>query len=190
MAFALILGYFLGSIPIGVLVGSRLGKDLRSAGSGNIGATNALRVLGKGPAALVLVGDVLKGVLATLIGAHFAGIPGAAAGGLFAVIGHAWPVWLRFRGGKAAATTLGFLLVLYPAGFGIGIAVFVVMLVFLRFVSLGSMVAALATSASLLVEKPPGAVTLAVLGCTVVLIARHRSNIDRLLRRQEPRLGR
>jgi len=198
----LLAGYLLGSIPSGWLAGRWLaGIDIRQAGSGSTGATNVLRVLGKGPALAVFVVDVLKGSLAVLLAKALLQPLGFDAGsdwwvvsaGLAALAGHIWPLWLGWKGGKAVATGLGMLLGLtWPVGlacFGIFLAVLSIS----RIVSLSSVVAALALPPLMLAwfgasGLRPAYLLLAVL-TTVLVVWRHRSNLQRLLAGQEPRLG-
>ncbi|MEB3199880.1 MAG: glycerol-3-phosphate 1-O-acyltransferase PlsY [Synechococcaceae cyanobacterium] len=201
--FVLIAGYLLGSIPFGWLAGRWLaGVDLRQQGSGSTGATNVLRVVGKGPALVVFVLDVLKGTLAVLLAKavlqpldSFTAVSDwwVVAAGLAALAGHSWPVWLGGKGGKAVATGLGMLLGLtWPVGLAC-FGVFLTLLTVSRIVSLSSIVAALALPLLMLAWFGSGGIrpaylTLAVL-TTVLVVWRHRSNLQRLLAGQEPRLG-
>ena len=200
--FVLVAGYLLGSIPSGWLAGHWLaGLDLRQEGSGSTGATNVLRVLGKGPALAVFVVDVLKGSLAVLLAKTLLQPIGYDAGsdwwvvaaGLAALAGHIWPLWLGWKGGKAVATGLGMLLGLtWPVGLAC-FGIFLAMLTFSRIVSFSSVVAALALPALMLAwfgdsGLRPAYLLLAVL-TTVLVVWRHRSNLQRLLAGQEPRLG-
>jgi len=203
----LVAGYLLGSIPSGYLAGRWLkGIDIRQEGSGSTGATNVLRVVGKGPALAVFVVDVLKGALAVLLAKAVLeplGQPLSPAGwqidgwivltGLAGLAGHIWPIWLGWKGGKAVATGLGMLLgVSWPVGlacFGIFLAV----LTFSRIVSLSSVVAALSLPLLMVGSFGSGGIRpayllLAVL-TTVLVMWRHRSNIERLWAGTEPRLG-
>ena len=203
----LVAGYLLGSIPSGYLAGRWLkGIDIRQEGSGSTGATNVLRVVGKGPALAVFVVDVLKGALAVLLAKAVLeplGQPLNPAGwqidgwivltGLAGLAGHIWPIWLGWKGGKAVATGLGMLLgVSWPVGlacFGIFLAV----LTFSRIVSLSSVVAALSLPLLMVGSFGSGGIRpayllLAVL-TTVLVVWRHRSNIERLWAGTEPRLG-
>jgi glycerol-3-phosphate acyltransferase PlsY len=194
----LLAGYLLGSIPSGYLAGRWLaGLDIRREGSGSTGATNVLRVVGKGPALGVFLVDVLKGTAAVLLAKTVLdpfGV-GVVLAGLAALAGHIWPVWLGWKGGKAVATGLGMLLGLtWPVGlacFGIFLAVLSVS----RIVSLSSVVAALALPLLMLgwfantglgLRWPYLALALLT---TVLVVWRHRSNIQRLLAGTEPRLG-
>ena len=188
-AAALLLGYLLGSIPFGVLL-TRWGGagDVRQIGSGNIGATNVLRTGRKGLAAATLVLDALKGVAAVLIVSHWspADAPLAAAG---AFLGHCYPVWLRFKGGKGVATLLGIALALHwPVGL-VYAAVWLGVLLVLRISSLAGMLAAVsAPVAAALFERFD--LVLLFLSLALILMWKHRENVERLLAGTEPRVGR
>ena len=181
-------GYLLGSIPFGFILARFAGiGDLRQIGSGNIGATNVLRAGGKGLAALTLLLDAAKGTAAVLIAARW-GEGAALLAGLGAFLGHLFPVWLGFRGGKGVATYLGVLLGLYwPAA-----ASFVAIWLFVAFVTRYSSLAALAASAaSILTLAMMGQWRLALLFLllAVLLYQRHAANIGRLARGEEARIG-
>ena len=187
-AAAILLGYLLGSIPFGVILTRAFGAgDLRQIGSGNIGATNVLRTGRKGLAAGTLVLDGAKGAAAVLISAHlFPGHEVVAAAAAF--IGHLYPVWLKFRGGKGVATLLGICLALcWPIGL-IFAGVWLAMLALLRISSVAGMAAAISTpiSAALL-----GCFDLVLLLIALALLVlwKHRANIDRLFAGTEPRVG-
>jgi len=200
----LLAGYLLGSLPSGWLAGCLLaGIDIREEGSGSTGATNVLRVLGKGPALAVFLLDVLKGTAAVVLargvlggaGWQGTGLDGWVVGaGLAALAGHIWPVWLGWRGGKAVATGLGMLLGLaWPVGLAC-FGLFLTVLSLSRIVSLSSMVAAVGLPLLMLGWFPshggfrPAYLALAVL-TTVLVLWRHRANLQRLLQGTEPRLG-
>lgn len=199
-ALAALLAYLAGSIPFGLLIGFAKGIDVRKAGSGNIGATNVLRVVGKRWGAIAFLLDFLKGVAgallapaaaAALLGAE-GGPPASAAivGGLAAVVGHNWPVWLRFRGGKGVATSAGMLVAIVPAETGCAFAVWLAVLLLSRYVSLASICAALALAAAVWLRHPAGAPVLIPVLATILaafVILRHRSNIGRLLSGTENR---
>ena len=189
--FSLILGYLLGSIPSGWLAGRWLkGIDLRELGSGSTGATNVLRQVGKGPALVVFLIDVGKGAAAVLL-ARALGLGDwiQVLAGLTALAGHIWPIWLGFKGGKAVATGLGlFLGLAWPVGlasFGVFMAVFSLS----RLVSLASVLAAI--SLPLLMAAGSGSTANQVVALVAMLLVlwRHRSNIQRLLNGTEPKLG-
>ncbi len=187
-AFVLILGYLLGSIPFGVLLTRITGAgDLRQIGSGNIGATNVLRTGRKGLAAATLLLDLLKGVAAVLIGAWLVDGGGPMAGAM-AFIGHCYPVWLRFAGGKGVATMMGVVAALHwPAGVVFAL-VWLGALFATKRSSVGGMSAAVSAPIAMAafgrIELVP--VTLAL---ALVLLWRHRANIARLANGTEPKVG-
>jgi acyl phosphate:glycerol-3-phosphate acyltransferase len=185
---SLALGYLLGSIPFGLILARLAGHgDLREIGSGNIGATNVLRTGSKGLAALTLILDMLKGTAAVLIGAQF-GPNAALLGGLGAFLGHLFPVWLGFRGGKGVATYLGVLIGLYWPAALLFAAVWLAVAALTRYSSLAALVASLAVPAMLIFmgEAPMAALALLF---TLLLYWRHADNISRLLRGEEERIG-
>ncbi|HIK28794.1 MAG: glycerol-3-phosphate 1-O-acyltransferase PlsY [Oscillatoriaceae bacterium SKW80] len=203
----LLLAYLLGSLPTGYVITRRLkGIDIREVGSGSTGATNVLRTLGKGPALVVLAIDVLKGVAAITIvrWAYFLEITSTLAAppilenwlpwmvtgaGLLAVLGHSKSVWLGFTGGKSVATSLGILLALYwPVGLAT-LGIFAIVLAISRIVSLSSIIGALACSGLMLLAHQPLPYCLFAVFGGLYVIARHRSNIERLLAGNEPRIG-
>ena len=186
---ALLLGYLLGSIPFGVLLTRAFGAgDLRTIGSGNIGATNVLRTGRKELAAATLVLDVLKGAGAVwLSGWLFPGTEALAAAAVF--IGHCYPVWLRFRGGKGVATLMGIVLALYwPLGL-VYAALWLGLLATLRISSVAGMVAAVGTPVSAALFARFDYVLL-LLALALIVLWKHGANIERLLAGTEPRLGR
>jgi len=187
------LGYLLGSFPSGYLAGRWCaGVDIRQLGSGSTGATNVLRQVGKGPALVVFVVDVFKGSAAVILARALLGA-GAygwlVAAGLAALAGHIWPIWLGGKGGKAVATGFGMLLGLVPA---VGLAclgVFLTSLALSRIVSISSVLAAAALPLLMAGAGAPGAYLGLGLVAAVMVIWRHRSNLSRLLKGEEPRLG-
>jgi glycerol-3-phosphate acyltransferase PlsY len=185
---AFIISYLLGSIPFGVVL-TRLagGPDLRSIGSGNIGATNVLRTGKKGLAAATLLGDILKGTVAVLLGAEL-GPPAALVAACGAVLGHLLPVWLGFKGGKAVATFLGCLIGLFwPAALAFAV-VWLAVAFITRYSSLASLLASLAAVAALLAfHLIPATLVFALLA--VILWVKHAQNIKRLLAGEESRIG-
>lgn len=198
--FVLLAGYVSGSLPFGLWLGRAFrGVDIRSIGSGNLGATNVYRTLGPGLGVATLLLDVLKGALPVWLVPHHpwaAGFPGGAewcrlAVGFAAVAGHIWTMFAGFRGGKGVATTVGVLLALAPSAFAVFVATFVVVVAVTRFISLGSILGALAFVAALaLGPNRPGLPTLAVgAALALLIIARHRPNIVRLLRGEERRFS-
>lgn len=194
VALALVAAYLVGAIPVGYLIARALGGlDIRRHGSGNIGTTNVLRTLGRFPAGLTLVGDVAKGYGAVAVGRGLlGGEPGAAlaACGALAVVGNCWPVYLRFRGGKGVATALGTFLALMPLVTVPAALVWVLIVAASRYVSLGSIAAALSLPiAAFVLRRYPGVFVAAAGVVALVIVARHRENIERLWRGTERRLG-
>lgn len=186
------VGYLLGSVPFGIILTRLFGAgDLRQIGSGNIGATNVLRTGRKGLAAATLVLDGAKGAVAVLLARHFVpelGDHAAMIAGAAAMIGHCYPVWLNFRGGKGVATLLGLALALaWPIGLVFAVAWLGTVLL-LRISSLGGMLGAIsAPVAALAFGHPVYAIGLA--GLAVIVLWRHRENIARLRAGTEPRIG-
>jgi glycerol-3-phosphate acyltransferase PlsY len=191
---ALALGYLLGSIPFGLLLTSAAGLgDVRAIGSGNIGATNVLRTGHKGLAALTLLLDGLKGTAAVLIGYQLGALGGVAIlasymAGLGAFLGHVFPVWLNFRGGKGVATYIGVLLgVSWPLGLAF-IAIWIVVALLTRYSSLSALVAALVVPIGALATGDRATALLSAI-LTALLIYKHRANIRRLASGEEPKIG-
>ncbi len=195
---ALILGgYLLGSIPFGVIVGRLLrGIDIRSYGSGNIGFSNALRVLGWKAASLVMIGDVCKGLAPVLVARRVliaGGVPNAEVWllpvALGPILGHCFSVFLGFRGGRAIATTLGVLLGLAPAAGLSGLGVWLIVVGLTRYISVASIIAAIVVPA--VVALRGGRWELVTFWCAVALliIVRHLPNIKRLLAGTETKIG-
>jgi glycerol-3-phosphate acyltransferase PlsY len=186
MAWSAALGYLIGSVPIGYVL-ARLwhGMDLRREGSGNIGATNAFRAAGPRLGVVVLAGDIAKGVVSVML----AGAGGEAAAGVAAVVGHVYPIWLRFRGGKGVATAAGAFALIAPWPTAIAAGAFAVVVAGTRYVSLGSMVGAVTLAVGAWLMSGPFDVTLAITGVAGLVLLRHRDNAVRLLRKTEPALG-
>ena len=184
---SILIGYLIGSLPIGFLVTQGMrGVDLRRAGSGNVGATNVYRTSGLGAAIAVMIADVGKGAAAVLLAG---GGVAAVAAGVAAVIGHIYPVWLGFRGGKGVATAGGAFTVLSPVPLAIVAAAFAVTVYRSRFVSLGSIVATVLLP---IVEWLTPGLRAVDVGATIVaalILFRHRGNIARLRSRTERALG-
>ncbi|MDJ0947804.1 MAG: glycerol-3-phosphate 1-O-acyltransferase PlsY [Alphaproteobacteria bacterium] len=190
---ALLLGYGFGSIPFGILLTRAAGLgDVRKIGSGNIGATNVLRTGHKGLAAATLLADMGKGAAAVLLARAFwpaaAGADPALVAGAGAMLGHVFPLWLRFRGGKGVATALGvYIAVAWPAGLLACVTWLLVALLF-RYSSLAALIAVTATPAYMLVFGGPPAVVLAALVGALVWL-RHGANVRRLIAGTEPKIG-
>jgi glycerol-3-phosphate acyltransferase PlsY len=189
LALTFVLAYLLGSIPFGVLVTRALGLgDLRTIGSGNIGATNVLRTGNKGAAAATLLLDAGKGAVAVLVARAIAGEQAAMVAGFAAFLGHLFPVWLGFRGGKGVATFLGTMLALaWPVGIAACLTWLATAIVF-RYSSLAALVAAAATPLWLLLLGRADAVWLGV-ALAILVLVRHHANIRRLLDGTEPKIG-
>ncbi len=188
MLFALVLGYLLGSIPFGLILTYASGKgDLRTIGSGNIGATNVLRTGSQFLAALTLLLDCLKAVAAILIARFAFGPETAAFAATGAIIGHLYPVWLRFRGGKGVATLLGVLLaLLWPAAIVYAV-IWIALLVILRISSVAGIAAA--ASAPVAALALHSSLVPLFLGFALLIVWKHRENITRLVKGDEPRVG-
>jgi len=189
LGLALAIGYALGSIPFGLLLTRLAGLgDIRSIGSGNIGATNVLRTGHKWLAAATLVLDALKGTAGVLIAGAIGGETAAMAGGLGAFLGHIFPVWLGFRGGKGVATYIGVLLGLYwPAAVGF-CAVWLAVAVLTRYSSLSALMASIAAPL-LLWMLGHGELAVLVVGLSALLAIKHHANIQRLIAGTESKIG-
>ncbi len=182
------LGYGLGSIPFGLLLTRMVGIDIRSVGSGNIGTTNVLRTGNKGLAAATLLLDAGKGAAAVLLARHFGGETAAIMAGSAAFIGHCFPVWLRFRGGKGVATLLGITLAALPLAGAVVLATWLGGALATRYSSVGGMLAAIAAPIAVVaLGAPDWGLPLALL--TALLIFQHRDNIGRLRAGTESRIG-
>lgn len=190
IAIILLLAYLFGGIPVGALVARARGIDIQKVGSGNIGATNVLRTLGPGPAAIVAFFDVFKGGIALLI-VRLAGLDGMVAGlvAVAAVLGHNYSIWLRFSGGKGVATSFGTLLVMDPWVALLTLPIGLTAMVLTRYVSAGSMIGAVASVVIAIGLGRPvwEIITLGLLAGLIFFT--HRENIQRLQAGTERRLG-
>lgn len=188
---ALLAAYLLGSVSFGYLAGKLLkGIDIRQFGSGNAGTTNIQRTLGTGPAVVVLVLDVGKGLAAVLLAkALGVGPIWQMLAGMAAVAGHNWPVFFGFRGGRGIATTIGVFIGLVPAVMLIAAIFGIITVALTRYVSLGSIVGALTVPFSMLLLRQPPAFAIPGTFMAIVAVWRHRDNIKRLLRGTEHKLG-
>jgi len=193
MAQGAVLGaaYLLGSIPFSYLVARRFGvADVRKVGSGNVGTANVMRAAGKTAGIAAFVLDFAKGSAATLLALAVAPdgpLPAAAAAA--AVVGHMFPVWLSFRGGKGVATGAGAFLPVAPAATAIGLAAFGMMLPLTRYFSVSSVTGALALAAATCVLDPRLSVRVSAVAVALLIAWRHRANFARVARGEEPRLG-
>lgn len=197
----IVVAYLLGSIPTGFLVAKARGVDIRSVGSGNIGATNVFRMLGKPAGILVMCVDVLKGSVAValamrVIGPWFSGVQGNQANewygvcaGVAAILGHNFTCWLSFKGGKGIATSAGILIALVPWSLLIILAVWVVTLAVTRWVSLASILASATLPFAAWITGESFTMILITGGLAVLAIYKHRTNIKRLLNGTESRIG-
>jgi glycerol-3-phosphate acyltransferase PlsY len=185
---ALLCGYLLGSIPFGLVL-TRLsgGGDLRETGSGNIGATNVLRTGNKALAALTLLLDIGKGYAAVYIALQISGGLGVLAG-LGAFLGHLYPVWLRFRGGKGVATLLGVVTALIPAAGLIFAVIWLASIVLWRYSSVGGMLAAISVPIAAFALGEYAMMPMFI-GLALLVLWKHRSNIERLIAGEEPKIG-
>ena len=191
MAAAIVTAYLLGSIPFALLLSRRWSAvDLRAIGSGNIGATNAMRAAGIGPGILVALLDAAKGAAGVALAGRLSDASAApAAAGLAAILGHVYPIWLRFRGGKGVATACGAFSVLAPAAVPPALAIFMGVVWLTKYVSLGSLLATLALPplAWAFGESAPSVA--AAFAAAAIIVFRHRSNVGRLWAGTERRLG-
>ena len=185
-----VLGYLLGSVPFGIVITRALGLgDLRKIGSGNIGATNVLRTGHKGAALATLLLDSGKGAIAVLLARWLGGETAAVMAGAGALLGHCFPVWLGFRGGKGVATFLGTLIALYwPLGLA-ACAIWLVVALVTRISSLSALVA-VGTSPLVALLMGKGQIAAAALFMAALIFWRHKENITRLLAGTEPKIGR
>ncbi len=188
-ALALAVGYLLGSIPFGlILTRATGGPDIRAIGSGNIGATNVLRSGKKGLAAATLLCDALKGTAAVLLAANYATPDAALIAGFGAFLGHLFPVWLKFKGGKGVAVYIGLLIGLYWPGALIFCAIWLGVAALSRYSSLAALVASALTPLALWLLNQPGIAAL-FLALSALLWIMHRANIARLLQGSEGKIG-
>ncbi|WNS77386.1 glycerol-3-phosphate 1-O-acyltransferase PlsY [Bacillus sp. DTU_2020_1000418_1_SI_GHA_SEK_038] len=184
----IVLAYLLGSIPSGLIIGKIFyGVDIRQHGSGNLGGTNTFRTLGFKAGMAVTIADILKGTLAVLLPLFLGGEIHQLFAGIFAVIGHMYPIFAGFKGGKAVATSGGILLGYAPPMFIIMVLVFFICLYITKYVSLASMLAALvAVIYSVIIWDPPLIIVVSLLALFVIY--RHRANIKRIINKSEPKI--
>ena len=189
--------YLLGSIPFGLLIGKLFGAaDIRKEGSGNIGATNVARVAGPAAGILTLLLDAAKGAFAVVLAARLSEQSSTwmMIAGLCALIGHCFPIWLGFHGGKGVATAAGVFLVLCPPAFLCAVILFVLVVMYWHFVSLGSISAAAAMPLLIYFfwaphHAPPYVVTFGSLGAAILIVYKHDANIKRLVQGDEPKFS-
>lgn len=182
----ILTAYFLGSIPFGKIIGQIYGVDLQKKGSGNIGFANSLRTLGLKPAVFVLLGDVLKGFIPVVIALRFVSFEQTLAVGLTAILGHIFPVWLKFKGGKGVATGLGVIFAIDPFIGLIGVTIFIILLLLTKTVSLSSILGTWSLPVLAFFLAPQ--LTLLYLGLVILALFTHRENIRRLFKGTEKRI--
>jgi glycerol-3-phosphate acyltransferase PlsY len=191
MAFIIAGAYLIGSVPFALILARRWGgADLRQLGSGNLGAANVLRTAGVKVGVVVALLDVAKGVASVLLAQRLAGSGAApAAAGLAAVIGHVYPIWLGFRGGKGVATACGVFAMLTPVAVVPTLGIFVAAVWATRYISVGSVLASAALPPIAYALDSPQAAVVAAMGVAVLIVFRHRSNLRRVRLGTERRIG-
>ena len=183
-------GYLAGSVPFAFLLARRRGVDLRCTGSGNVGAANVLRTSGVPNAVVAMCLDAAKGAAAVLVAQRLSGGPATpVAAGLASIIGHLYPVWLGFRGGKGVATAAGAFVVIAPIAVAIAGAVFALAIWVTRYISVGSMAAAVTLAVTAAAADVPSPVAVGAVVTAVIIVQRHRGNLARLLAGTERRVG-
>lgn len=188
--FAVVLGYLIGSVPFAFLLARRRGIHLHREGSGNVGAANVLRTAGTASAVAAMCLDIGKGALAVFVArALTTGAAAPVAAGVAAIVGHIYPPWLGFRGGKGVATAAGAFALLAPMAVASATAVFVIVVWVTRYVSAGSLVAAATLLIAAAIEGVPVPVIVGAAMAAFLVAYRHRSNIARLIAGTERRLG-
>ena len=191
LVVSLLLAYLVGSVPFAWLLARRWGvPDLHAAGSGNIGATNVIRVAGTTAGLLVALLDISKGAAGVWLARRLGGSNAtSAAAGVAAILGHVYPVWLQFRGGKGVATATGAFAVLTPTALAPAVAVFVAAVWLTKYISLGSVLAAISLPAWAYFLGSPHPFVAASAVAALLIVFRHRSNLSRVLSGTERRLG-
>jgi glycerol-3-phosphate acyltransferase PlsY len=187
---AVVFGYLLGSIPFALLLTRPRGIELRNVGSRNPGAANVLRAAGVGPAVVVMLLDAAKGMVAVTVARSISDdIAVVTSVGIAAIVGHIYPVWCRFRGGKGVAASAGVFAVLAPLATAIAVLVFVGTIAATRFISAGSIAGALALPVAAAVGNVSNSVEAGTLVAAAIVIVRHRDNVSRLMAGTERRIG-
>jgi len=189
-AAVVLAAYLLGSIPFALILARRWGSDLRAVGSGNLGATNVMRASGVRAGVLVAILDMTKGAVSVWLAARISdGAPLPAAAGLAAIIGHIYPVWLRFRGGKGVATACGVFSILTPLAVPPALAIFAAAVWLTKYISLGSVLASMALPPIAYALGSPAPAVIAAAAASAFIVFRHRSNLVRLFTGTERRVG-
>lgn len=188
---SLVVAYLVGSIPFALLLARRWGTpDLHSVGSGNIGAANVLRASGVGAGVLVAVLDFAKGAAGVALAEQLSGAPSATAlAGFAVVVGHVYPCWLRFRGGKGVATASGAFAVLAPLPMGVTITLFLIVVWTTKYISMGSIAASTVLPVATWLTGCPDAVVIAATASAALILFRHRANLSRIRSGTERRIG-
>jgi glycerol-3-phosphate acyltransferase PlsY len=191
LSVAVLLAYLIGSVPFALLLSRRWGaRDLRRIGSGNLGAANVLRASGVTAGVLVAVLDILKGAVSVMLAQRLGGdTVGPAAAGLAAIVGHVYPVWLRFRGGKGVATACGVFSMLTPMAVPPTLAIFIATVWVTKYISLGSVAASISLPVIAYISAAPPSVVAAAGGASALIVLRHRTNLWRVRAGTERRLG-
>jgi acyl phosphate:glycerol-3-phosphate acyltransferase len=191
MALAIIAAYLIGSIPFALILARRWGaSDLRRVGSGNLGAANVMRASGVTAGVLVAALDMAKGAASVWLAERLGSGPGlSAAAGVAAIVGHIYPVWLRFRGGKGVATACGVFSLLTPLALPPALAIFAAAVWLTKYISLGSVLASLALPPLAYALGSPAPAVAAALAAATIIVFRHRSNVARLRTGTERRIG-
>lgn len=191
MIYLLVLWSFLmGSIPVGLIVAKLKGVDLRKVGSGNIGATNVLRAMGKRPALITLAGDMLKGIIPVFISGYILDDPlYSGIVGLAAILGHDFSIFLKFRGGKGVATSIGVILAYSPLVSVLTVLVWIIVVFMTRYSSMGAIVSFMLLPLNIYVFDYSNERFLISIFITLLILFKHRENIGRLLSGREPKIG-
>ncbi len=190
MLTAVLVAYALGSIPFALLLSRHWGaRDPRRIGSGNLGAANVLRASGVTAGVLVAMLDILKGAVSVMLAQRLSGDTAGSAAGVAAIVGHVYPVWLRFRGGKGVATACGVFSVLTPFAVPPALAIFIMTVWATRYISLGSVAASISLPIIAYISAAPPSVVAAACGASALIVLRHRTNLWRVRAGTERRLG-
>jgi glycerol-3-phosphate acyltransferase PlsY len=191
MILVVLAAYLIGSIPFALILARRWSAtDLRRVGSGNLGAANVMRASGVTAGVLVAMLDITKGACSVMLAARFSGHAAApAAAGVAAIVGHIYPVWLRFRGGKGVAAACGVFSMLTPLAIPPVLAIFLVTVWITKYISLGSLLATVALPALAYAIGSPAPAVIAAFAAAAIIVFRHRSNLSRLRTGTERRLG-
>jgi glycerol-3-phosphate acyltransferase PlsY len=188
--FVVVAGYLIGSVPFALILARRFGSgDLRRIGSGNVGAANVLRTAGVRAGVTVMLLDMAKGAGSVMLAQRFDGGAVTAAAGLAAIVGHVFPIWLRFRGGKGVATACGVFSLLTPMAVGPALAVFLGAVWATRYISVGSILASVALPPIAYATGSPAPVLAVAVAASILIVVRHRTNLGRVLAGTEQRVG-